>query len=87
MCPSVLLETCLCEAYEGGLMGHFGVQKTLDTLKEHFYWPNMKKDKHKFCEHCIVCKKAKSKVMPHGLYRDGLEHVVVQHVSTLHNHS
>jgi len=25
-------------------MGDFGVQKTLDTLKEHFYWPNMKKD-------------------------------------------
>jgi len=22
----------------------------------------------KFCECCIVCKKAKSKVMPHGLY-------------------
>ena len=46
----------------------FGVQKTLDTLKEHFYWPNMKKDVQKFCERCIVCKKAKSKVMPHGLY-------------------
>jgi len=49
-------------------MGHFGVQKTLDTLKEHFYWPNMKKDVQKFCECCIVCKKAKSTVMPHSLY-------------------
>jgi len=29
----------------------------------------MKHDMHKFCDHCIVCKKAKSKVMPHGLYR------------------
>ena len=35
---------------------------------EHFYWPHMKKDVQKFCEHCIVCKKAKSKVKPHGLY-------------------
>ena len=58
----------VCEAHEGGLMGHFGVQKTLETLQEHFYWPHMKKDVHKFCEHCIVCKKAKSKVKPHGLY-------------------
>lgn len=49
-------------------MGHFGVQKTLETLQEHFYWPHMKKDVQKFCEHCIVCKKAKSKVKPHGLY-------------------
>ena len=58
----------VCEAHEGGLMGHFGVQKTLETLQEHFYWPHMKKDVQKFCEHCIVCKKAKSKVKPHGLY-------------------
>ena len=28
----------------------------------------MKKGVQKFCERCIVCKKAKSKVMPHGLY-------------------
>ena len=26
----------VCEAHEGGLMGHFGVQKTLETLQEHF---------------------------------------------------
>ena len=25
------------EAHEGGLMGHFGVHKTLDVLHEHFY--------------------------------------------------
>lgn len=52
----------------GGLMGHFGVSKTLEFLREHFYWPHMKIDVQKFCERCIVCKKAKSKVMPHGLY-------------------
>ena len=69
MCAQVFTRNLLVrEAREGGLMGHFGVQKTLDTLKEHFYWPNMKKDVQKFCEHCIVCKKAKSKVMSHGLY-------------------
>jgi len=28
----------------------------------------MKCDVHKFCQQCIVCKKAKSKVMSHGLY-------------------
>jgi hypothetical protein len=25
------------EAHKGGLMGHFGVAKTLDVLCEHFY--------------------------------------------------
>ena len=47
------------EAHEGGLMGHFGVHKTLDILHEHFYWPHMKHDVHKYCEHYIVCKKVK----------------------------
>ena len=61
-------ELLVKESHAGGLMGHFGIKKTLETLQEHFYWPKMKHDVYKFCEHCIVCKKAKSKVMPHGLY-------------------
>lgn len=61
-------ELLVKEAHEGGLMGHFGVPKTLEFLQEHFYWPHMKVDVHKHCDRCIVCKKAKSKVMPHGLY-------------------
>ncbi|KAG8503286.1 hypothetical protein CXB51_001235 [Gossypium anomalum] len=56
------------EAHSGGLMGHFGVNKTLATLHEHFYWPRMQKDVERVCERCIACKKAKSKVQPHGLY-------------------
>ena len=56
------------EAHEGGLMGHFGVQKTLEMLLEHFHWPHMKHDVQKFCARCIVCRKAKSKTLPHGLY-------------------
>ncbi|XP_042444031.1 uncharacterized protein LOC122029149, partial [Zingiber officinale] len=56
------------EAHEGGLMGHFGVQKTLEMLLEHFHWPHMKHDVQKFCAQCIVCRKVKSKTLPQGLY-------------------
>ena len=35
------------ESHEGGLIGHFGIDKTLVLLKEKFYWPHMKKDVHK----------------------------------------
>jgi len=55
-------------AHDGGLIGHFGVQKSYDTLHEHFYWPHMKRDVQKFCENCITCKKARSKFKPQGLY-------------------
>ena len=46
----------VCEANEGGLMGHFSITKTLDVLFDLFYWPNMKKDVAKICDKCIVCK-------------------------------
>ncbi|KAL4339632.1 hypothetical protein GQ457_08G031840 [Hibiscus cannabinus] len=28
----------------------------------------MRRDVERFCEHCVTCKKAKSKVSPHGMY-------------------
>ena len=31
------------EAHGGGLMGHFGIAKTLGVIKEYFYWPHMKR--------------------------------------------
>jgi len=49
-------------------MGHFGPNKTLEVLKEHFYWPHMRKHVDRHCKSCIACMKAKSRVQPHGLY-------------------
>lgn len=40
---------------------------TLTMLYEHFYWSGMRRDVHKLSARCIVCKRTKSKVMPHGL--------------------
>uniref|UniRef100_A0A151UHM5 Transposon Ty3-I Gag-Pol polyprotein n=1 Tax=Cajanus cajan TaxID=3821 RepID=A0A151UHM5_CAJCA len=56
------------ESHEGGLMGHFGVDKTLSLLKSKFYWPHMRIDVQRHCSKCITCLQAKSRVMPHGLY-------------------
>uniref|UniRef100_A0A2N9HWY0 Reverse transcriptase n=1 Tax=Fagus sylvatica TaxID=28930 RepID=A0A2N9HWY0_FAGSY len=42
-------ELLVREAHGGGLMGHFGVKKTLDILHEHFFWPKMKKDVNRIC--------------------------------------
>ena len=56
------------ESHGGGLMGHFGVVKTLGVLQEHFYWPHMKRDVERIYERCITCRQAKSLVQPHGFY-------------------
>jgi len=49
-------------------MGHFGVDKTLDLLKEKFFWPYIRKDVQIHCHRCISCLKSKPKTMPCGLY-------------------
>ncbi|KAH0716655.1 hypothetical protein KY290_012917 [Solanum tuberosum] len=63
-----LRELFVREAHCGGLMGHFGVPKTLGILSEHFYWPSMRKDVEKVCSYCLECKQAKFRTLPHGLY-------------------
>ncbi|XP_074303024.1 uncharacterized protein LOC141637445 [Silene latifolia] len=36
-------ELLIREAHEGGLGGHFGINKTVDILKEHFHWPQLQR--------------------------------------------
>ena len=50
---SSMHELFIREAHEGGLMGHFGVAKTLNILHEHFFWPHMKHDVHKLCDSLV----------------------------------
>ncbi len=49
-------------------MGHFGIDKTLGILIDHFYWPKMKHDVSRYCASCSICKTTKSKLHFHGLY-------------------
>ncbi|XP_073526451.1 uncharacterized protein [Phyllobates terribilis] len=56
------------ESHKGGLMGHFGRDKTHAILSSHFFWPHMLKDIEHMLKRCIECLKAKSKVKPQGLY-------------------
>ncbi|KAK1660480.1 hypothetical protein QYE76_048639 [Lolium multiflorum] len=64
------------ESHAGGLMGHFGREKTLLMLADHFYWPKMRRDVDRYVRRCITCNKSKSKLKPHVyelLREDALE--------------
>jgi hypothetical protein len=58
----------LQESHAGGSMGHFGHEKTLLMLADHFYWPKMRRDVYRFVRHCVTCNTSKSKLKPHSLY-------------------
>ena len=49
-------------------MGHFGAKKTESVLIDHFFWPRMRRDVERYVLRCEICRKAKSRLNPHGLY-------------------
>ncbi|KAI4313074.1 hypothetical protein MLD38_037849 [Melastoma candidum] len=61
-------ELLIREVHGGGIVGHFGVDKTLAMLQEHFYWPRMEKQVRGLIARCATCQQAKSRVQPQGLY-------------------
>ena len=56
------------EKHSDGLVGHFGIDKTLGLLKEKCYWPQMYKDVQKFVKSFWVCQDAKGVSQNTGLY-------------------
>ncbi|KAK1682138.1 hypothetical protein QYE76_042986 [Lolium multiflorum] len=64
---SSLRKLLLQESHGGGLMGHFGRDKTLSMLSTHYYWPRMKRDVERLCNRCTTCLQAKEVVRLHGI--------------------
>ena len=48
------------EGHGGELGGHFGMNKTIEILKDHCYQPRMKIDVHRVVFNCTISYKAKS---------------------------
>ncbi|KAK1666303.1 hypothetical protein QYE76_054462 [Lolium multiflorum] len=44
------------ESRAGGLMGHFGREKTLLMLADHFYWPKMRRDVDRYEEETSIAR-------------------------------
>ena len=36
--------------------GHMGVQKTLDSIRQKYYWPNLFKEINTYVSECIICQ-------------------------------
>jgi len=56
------------DLHNGGLGGHFGVDKTTMLVKERYFCPSINKDVKKFVECCIFFQLAKEKSQNTRLY-------------------
>ena len=62
-------ENLIKEKHSGGMVGHFGRDKTISILREHYFWPQMSQDVKKFVQNCHVCQAAKGFSHNTGLYQ------------------
>lgn len=56
------------ESHTGGLSGHFGRDKTVALVREHYYWPRLAADVTSLLKRCRVCHIAKTTHTNQGLY-------------------
>ena len=56
--PTALRIQVLKECYDG--LGHLGIERTLDLLRDQFYWPVMTKDTTRHIQHCERCLQFKA---------------------------
>ena len=61
-------ENLIQEKHNGGLAGHFGVEKTLEQLSHFYFWPKMKADVQRYVSKCMACQHAKARSQNAGLY-------------------
>jgi len=54
-----LRQQLISEAYDGGLAGHFGRDKSVKQLDDRFYWPGMRKATENMCKGAQSAKRSK----------------------------
>ena len=58
--PSCLRQETLQELHKGVVGGHLGFEKTLEKVKERFYWPGQYKDVQEWCWTYAICAARKT---------------------------
>jgi len=53
--PKIYKQIIMEEVHGGMLAGHFGIGRTLDAMKRHYWWHGMKKDVEEFVRGCPEC--------------------------------
>nr|CAN72140.1 hypothetical protein VITISV_017107 [Vitis vinifera] len=63
-----LRDHVIWELHGSGMDGHFGQDKTIALVEDHFFWPSLKKDVWKVIKQCRACQVGKGSKRNTGLY-------------------
>ncbi len=61
-----LKERILEQMHNSALGGHSGIHNTYRRIKQHFYWPGMRKDVENWVKNCAVCAQNKVDGSPYS---------------------
>ena len=64
--PDASRQEILELAHNSAAGGDFGIQTTLDKLKQRFHWTQMSRDVQNWCEKCSTCNQHKTSKRNHG---------------------
>jgi hypothetical protein len=66
--PSSKRAKLIWEAHYSQMAGHFGIEKTVAVLQQHFYWLKLRHDVSKYIRSCTTCAIAKPATKKKGMY-------------------